>query len=108
VTSDHIPYTVSSADGCTTAAKIDLIILPPGGVAQAIAVSEGTATIRFYGIPGLQYDVQRATSLGPSPAADWSTMTTGNPLTASPNDGAFTYTDNSAPNGAAYYRSLQH
>jgi hypothetical protein len=29
-------------------------------------------------------------------------------LTASSNDGSFTYTDGSAPNGTAYYRSLQH
>jgi hypothetical protein len=108
VSSDHIPYTISSANGCATAANIDLTIVTPGGIAQTITVSGDTATIHFYGIPGFQYDVQRATSLGPSPPADWSTRTTGSPLTASSNDGSFTYTDGSAPNGTAYYRSLQH
>jgi hypothetical protein len=82
------------------------VIVPPGGIAQTIAVSDGTATISFYGIPGFQYDVQRATSLGPP--ANWTTITMGSPLTASPNDGSFTCTDDSAPNGMAYYRAMQH
>jgi len=106
VATDHIPYTVSSANGCSTSAYIDLVIVPPGGIAQTITVSDGTATISFYGIPGFQYDVQRATSLGPP--ANWTTITIGSPLTASPNDGSFTCTDDSAPNGMAYYRAMQH
>lgn len=106
VATDHIPYTVSSASGCSTSAYIDLAIATPGGIAQTISVSGGTATINFYGIPGFQYDVQRATSLGPP--ANWTTITTGSPLTASLNDGSFSYTDDSAPDGTAYYRSMQH
>ena len=106
VAADHIPYTVSGASGCSTSATIDLTIAAAGGVAQSIKVSNGTATINFYGIPGFQYDVQRATSLG-SPA-NWTTLTTGSPLTASTNDGSFSYTDNSAPDGTAYYRCIQH
>ena len=107
VTSDHIPYTVSGANGCSTSANLDLVIVAAGGFAQTITVSGGAATINFYGIPGVQYDVQRATSLGPSPPADWSIIN-GSPLTASENDGSFAYTDSSAPNGTAYYRSIQH
>ncbi len=108
ITSDHIPYIVSDANGCTTTANLDLVIVAPGGIAQTITVSRGKATICFYGIPGRRYNVQRATSLGPSPPVDWSTVTTGSPLTASPRDGAFSYTDTSPPTGIAYYRSLQH
>ncbi len=106
VAADHIPYAVSSASGCSTSAYIDLAIAVPGGIAQTITVSGGTATINFYGIPGFQYDVQRATSLGPP--ANWTTITTGSPLTASLDDGSFSYTDDSAPDGTAYYRSMQH
>jgi hypothetical protein len=83
------------------------VIVAAGGVAQTITVSGGAATINFYGIPGIEYDVQRATSLGPSPPPDWITINS-SPLTASENDGAFGYTDSSAPNGTAYYRSIQH
>ena len=106
IATDRIPYTVSSANGCSTSANIDLTILAPGGVAQTIAVSGGRAVIAFYGVPGFQYDVQRATSLGPP--ANWTNMTTGSPLAASLNDGSFSYTDNNAPDGTAYYRSIQH
>ena len=108
VASDHIPYTVCGANGCATTANIDLTIVAPGGIAQTITVCGGTAISHFYGIPGLQYDVQRATSLGPRPPADWTTITPGSPLTASANDGSFTYTDSNAPTGTAYYRSLNH
>jgi hypothetical protein len=67
----------------------------------------------MFGIPGFQYDVQRATSLnGP-----WMTLTSAPPLNATPpftagSDGSFTFTDNysdlgGAP-GSAYYRTVAH
>jgi len=60
--------------------------------------------IKFYGIPGLQYDVQRTTSL--TEPITWTTLTS-TPLSPEA-DGSFSYTDGEPPEGTAYYRSLQH
>jgi hypothetical protein len=62
---DTIPYTVSGAGGCATAASINVVFGgQPGGEAQQITVSGGVATINFAGIPGYPYIVQRAENAG--------------------------------------------
>ena len=81
-----------------------LVILSPwpGG---SVTMSGGAATMRFLGVPGIQYDVQLTTDL--TKPASWTTLTSGNPLTPGA-DGSFCFTDCSASNSAAYYRSVQH
>src|SRR5207253_10026173 len=60
---DSIPYTGSGTNGCSTSASIGLSIAAPGGIAQTISSSGGSVTVNFAGIPGYQYDVQRATNV---------------------------------------------
>jgi hypothetical protein len=79
------------------------LVAPPGGIADSITASSGTATVRFYGNPGHQFDVQRAPSL--APPIVWTKLNV-SPLSPGTN-GLFTFTDSSAPNSNAYYRSVE-
>ena len=56
--------------------------------------------VRFLGIPGQRYDVQRASDL--TPPVTWMTITRV-PLRPEP-DGTFSFTDTNAPSARAYYR----
>ena len=102
---DSFPYTVDNGHGSTDSGTITVTVAATGGVAKTIVVSGNTATIKFFGIPGIQYDVQRTTSL--TEQVNWVTLTTDSPLSPG-TDGSFTFTDDAAPNGTAYYRSVQH
>jgi hypothetical protein len=100
---DSFTYTVTNTVNNTATHFITVnVATAPGGTAKTLSVSGGTATIKFFGIPGIQYDVQRATSVN----VPWTTLTT-TPLEPG-TDGSFTFTDTSAPEGSAYYRSVQH
>jgi hypothetical protein len=79
------------------------LVAPPGGIADSISASSGTATIRFYGNPGRQFDVLRATNLAPPVA--WTKLNI-SPLSPATN-GVFSFTDPSAPSSRAYYRSQE-
>lgn len=72
------------------------------GSAQAVTVNEGTATVKFAGIPGFSYEVQRATSL--TEPVNWTTLWTTN----APAAGVFEFVDQDAPSPQAYYRLVQH
>jgi hypothetical protein len=100
---DSFPYTVSN--GAESAANTVTVTVPPtaGGLAQEVTVGEDAVTVKFYGIPGLTYDVQRATTLSPP---DWTTLNA-SPLALGA-DGSFEYTDDTPPPGQAYYRSVRH
>ncbi len=103
---DSFTYTVTNtANAAATGTITVTVATSPGGLATALTVSGGTVTVKFFGIPGMQYDVERTTSL--EEPATWTLLTSGSPFTAG-TDGSFTCTDNSAPNGTAYYRSRQH
>ena len=101
---DSFTYTVNNSVG-DASATLTVNVVAAGGFPRTITVSGGTATVKFFGIPGLQYDVQRTTSL--TEPVTWTTLTPGSPLSPGA-DGSFTHTDASAPNGTAYYRCLQH
>jgi hypothetical protein len=113
--SDTFTYNLSDGHGGTATGTVfvNMAGSQPGGTSGSISVSEGVATVKMFGIPGFQYDVQRATSLnGP-----WTTLTSAPPLNATPPftataDGSFSFTDNfndlGGPPGSAYYRSLAH
>lgn len=79
--------------------------VPYTAKALTVVKCRGTATIKFFGIPGFPYDVPRPTSL--TEPVTWTALTTGRLLSPG-TDGSFSYTDNPAPNGTAYYRSLKH
>jgi autotransporter-associated beta strand protein len=76
---------------------------PQGTNANAVAISptNGVVGLRFAGIPGYNYEVQRATDLTPPVA--WTTLWTTN----CPPLGLFDYIDLTPPLGQAYYRTAQ-
>ncbi|MGD0537473.1 MAG: Ig-like domain-containing protein [Verrucomicrobiota bacterium] len=103
---DTFTYHISDGHGGTATGTVTVTVATPGGLALSIVASGGTVTITFFGIPGLEYDLQRATSLGPAPPANWATLP--NPTqTASSSDGEFTFSDTPG-SGTFFYRSLQH
>ncbi len=79
------------------------LLAAPGGIADSILESDGTATLKFYGNPGHSFDVQRTTNL--APPITWTTITT-SPLSPA-SDGSFTFIDTNAPAGTAYYRAVE-
>ena len=101
VSSDSIPYVVSGASGCTTAANIDLTFVAHGGQAQSIDYSAGGVTVSFAGIPNFEYDVQR------SATADFASPTTVLTTNAPP-AGVFIYTDANPLYPTGFYRLIQH
>lgn len=72
-----------------------------GSTVKSMTASNFTASLRFSGVTGYQYDVQRATNLL-SPIL-WTTITVA-PLPPAP-DGSFTFIDTNAPVGTAFYRA---
>ncbi len=100
---DSFTYVVGNGSLTATGTVTVIVSVSPGGLAQTISVSGGAATVKFFGIPGYQYDVQRATSL--AEPVTWTTLS-GEAITAGTN-GVFTFADTNAPNGAAFYRSAQ-
>ncbi|MGD0744999.1 MAG: Ig-like domain repeat protein [Verrucomicrobiota bacterium] len=107
---DSFQYIIS--DGSLTATGLVSITISNSVTGQnaTITVSGNTATITFYGVPGLHYAVQRSTDMN-----NWAdiTVTSGNAsidnslgysVITAPTGVAFTVTDALAPNGSAYYR----
>jgi autotransporter-associated beta strand protein len=76
---------------------------PQGTNANAVAISptNGVVGLRFAGIPGYAYEVQRTTDL--TPPVTWTTLWTTN----CPPLGLFDYIDLTPPLGQAYYRTAQ-
>ncbi len=82
-----------------------LSFTPVGACVQSFAVTNGTATFLFSGIPGENYHVERTTNLTESVV--WTPLTTENPLQPGP-DGSFAFSDPTLPQAAAvFYRLLQ-
>ena len=80
------------------------LVAPPGGLVDSIVVpSSGTVDVRFYGNPGQQFGVQRATDLSP---LGWINVNPSPLIPAA--DGSFTFVDTNAPSGAAFYRAFQY
>jgi hypothetical protein len=71
------------------------------GNAVTISFTNGVVGMRFAGIPGYTYNVQRTEDL--TPPATWTTLHTTN----CPPLGLFDFIDTAPPMGAAYYRTAQ-
>ena len=69
---------------------------------QVEFTAEGGIRIRFYGIPGVQYVVQRTRSLT---NPQWEVIS--GVLTPGP-DGSMMFVDPNPPAGSAYYRLMQY
>jgi len=103
---DQITYTIS--DGYSTNIGLVNIVIVPSttGQVQGISVSNGVARVKFSGLPGWAYNIQRSTNLL---SLTWVTLLTTN----APVGGLFQFTDTFSDLGgivpvSAYYQLLWH
>jgi uncharacterized repeat protein (TIGR01451 family) len=85
----------------TATNQVTVTVTNAVGTVQAIATTGGSVTVRFAGVPGYAYDVERTTDLANGP---WMLLSTTN----APPNGLWWFVDPSPPVPAAYYRSKQH
>ena len=98
---DTFSYTVSDGHGGTATATITVNVTPPSrGIAVSVDTSGGSATVKFQGIVGYHYDIERSENL-----MTW--IVVASDLVAN-GTGAFQFTDSTPPPVSAYYRSKQH
>jgi len=79
-----------------------IVVAATRPIATDITAPGGTATVRFVGVPGLQYDLQRATTV----SGPYSTIMAAGTQTAA-SDGKFSFT-NSSGTGRFFFRCVQH
>jgi hypothetical protein len=97
---DRFSYTISDGRGGTATADVEVFVADgslPSLNAVSISVTPNGFLVRFAGIPGREYDLQRSGDL-----STWNTLTT---LTA-PLHGIMEYEDTNPPPGAAFYRTV--
>lgn len=102
---DSFTYTITGPNGCTGIGTVTIQMLTSvtGGQVQTINVSGNSVTVNFMGVPGYNYQVQRATTLEGS--GDWGDV--GSPIIApstGPAPGLFNYTEAGTSGTTAYYR----
>jgi hypothetical protein len=111
---DSFNYTTTDGQcgGASGTINVNVATSEPGAASGQIGVTNGTATVIMYGIPGYQYDVQRSTDNMTS----WKTLGTPPlevaPVSPSTADGTITITDDysdldTLPD-SAYYRIVAH
>jgi autotransporter-associated beta strand protein len=109
---DSFHYTISDGHGGAASGTVSITInTTVTGQQATITVSGGQATLKFFGIPGYHYAVQRSPDISSwsdiivtsSDAANVDNNLGYSVLTA-PTGGAFTAVDGSAPGSSAYYR----
>ena len=96
---DRFSYTISDGRGGTATADVEVLVVSgslPGLNQVAIQVVPGGVRIRFAGIPGRTYDLQRA----PAVTGPWSTLS----IVVAPLHGLIEYLD-TAPTSPAFYRT---
>lgn len=94
---DSFTYTAANAN-CTKQATINVTVIPAGGAAQEAILVDGKPTIRFAGIPGYSYRVERAEDVGFT--VNLTTVLTTN----APTSGLFIFVDNDPPVSQGFYR----
>jgi alpha-tubulin suppressor-like RCC1 family protein len=99
---DIFPVIISDAGGATTTGSVTVNVGPAptaGGQTanppKLTLLTDGGMEIRFHGIPGRSYQIQRSTDL-----SSWSTITT---VTAN-STGGMVFIDAGPPKPSAYYR----
>jgi len=97
---DQITYTISDGQGRTNTGVINVVINPfVTGQNATVTVSNGTATVTFYGKPGLTYVTQRSTNL-----VNWVSIATNTVSSSGVINVTDTFLDLGGPPAAAYYR----
>jgi hypothetical protein len=83
----------------TATATISITKVRSAAAARQISISGGVVSMTFAGIPGYIYDIERSIDL-----IAWEMIKT----ITNPETGVFSFTDDSPPPDAAYYRLRQH
>jgi hypothetical protein len=98
---DRFSYTIGDGHDNTATAQVEIFVsngnLPSANVVILTTVPGGYR-IRFAGIPGLTYNIQRA----PVVTGPWTTLST----VVAPAHGIIEYTDTNAPPAQAFYRTV--
>lgn len=94
---DSFTYTLHDGHGGTANGVITVSVASPGGRTQGITASGGAVTVRFTGIPGYRYDIERAED---------ATFTVNAQVldTVVAPRGPFSHTDFAPPQPTAFYR----
>jgi subtilisin-like proprotein convertase family protein len=99
---DAFTYTVNDGRGGTASAMVIVQVSSASALTPNITgmtfTAPGTFTMRFAGIPGFTYHIERTGSLSSPNWTDIASMT-------APEDGQVVFTDSNAPSGSAYYRT---
>jgi hypothetical protein len=98
---DTFSFIISNGFGLTATGTVTVMVVTPGGVLQSAAYNStnDTALVTGFGIPGLQYSIERSSS----PSGPWTNIATITNVS-----GPFSYTDTNAPPASAYYVLVQH
>jgi len=95
---DAFAYTIQDAYGHQATGNVLVNVSNVGGLAQSVDTSGGTVSVGFSGVPGYQYDVERAEDVNFT--VNLTVLTTTN----APANGQFSFTDTSPPQPTAFYR----
>ena len=99
---DRFTYTIGDGHGNLASAIVEVLVASgnlPSLNQMAVDTVPGGVRVRFAGIPGFNYQIQRATAVnGP-----WTTLTT----QAAPLHGIIEYLDTNPPGGSAFYRTAK-
>jgi hypothetical protein len=109
-TGDTFTYQISDGHGGTASSTVTINVAAQSGGLTSITVSGATVSVTLFGIPGIQYDVQRSLDF-----STWKTLSTSvtppPPITAAGN-GSISFTDDfsdlGSPPPAAFYRTIPH
>ena len=93
---DSISYTISDGRGGTAMGTISIVVVPTSGVIQEMIPGPVGVSLRFAGIPGYAYEIQRATN----PEGPWTSIHSTN----APPAGVFTFLDPNPPQPSGFYR----
>ena len=97
--SDRFSYTISDGRGGADTADVDVFVssgaLPSLNQLSVTLLPNGHALVRFAGVPGRTYGLQRSTNL-----VNWTPLAT----LIAPAHGVIEYEDANPPGGGAFYR----
>jgi subtilisin-like proprotein convertase family protein len=98
---DRFTYTVDDGKGGVASATIIVEVFPADALTPNITgtyMSGGVFHVRFAGIPGFAYHIERTQTMSP---ANWTDLGT----VVAPDDGQVDFGDTNPPQGSAFYRT---
>jgi len=98
---DRFTYTVDDGKGGVSSATIIVEVFPADALTPNITgsyMSGGVFHVRFAGIPGFTYHIERTQTMSPANWIDLGTV-------VAPDDGQIDFGDTNPPQGSAFYRT---